>query len=486
MFNHIRELSFFIVAFILFSSVVSAENELQVDITGVDNPCKVMQEAFDTYLNRAPRNMILHIKGRARIEFNQFNDIGEYKLCAGLGPGLNGTDTQILKPDTKKIKFRGGIVFDNLFLDYDARQQDKPAVIFQWGALYNTGWKNDENMSALGDITVAGRISGAISIRSLFRKVENWRAGQLPGLPFSGESMSKTTTVSWFETGVNRADMMGLSLDFESNIRDEDDIGILHQHAWGVRHGPVRIEKYGVGLLYYGNSVGSISSSYIHRNSFGLVLGDFNIGGDIVPSVNCLSGRTEPSKKQALCERRNHQVIGLSVYDSVIEGNTYGNVVINDAARIDIRSSHLEMPLLQYQKGHGVLIGGGICSPAGINPVCASDEDCNGGTCKYPDKTIYQGIKFDGGFVGGDRFSNQWDGIVIGANAKQYNRKGAQVVFESYLGHSDTNKNEQQLDKCSFPGVDCNVISYRKGATINVDISRSFYSKNSKVTDKSK
>ncbi|VAW62846.1 hypothetical protein MNBD_GAMMA08-58, partial [hydrothermal vent metagenome] len=136
MFNHIKELSFFMVAFILFSSVVSAENKLQVDITGVDNPCKVMQEAFDTYMNSVPRNMILHIKGRARIEFNQFNDIGEYKLCAGLGPGLNGTDTRILKPDTKKIKFRGGIVFDNLFLDYDARQQDKPAVIFQWGALY--------------------------------------------------------------------------------------------------------------------------------------------------------------------------------------------------------------------------------------------------------------------------------------------------------------------------------------------------------------
>jgi len=484
MFNHIRELSFFIVAFILFSSVVSAENELQVDITGVDNPCKVMQEAFDAYLNSVPRDMVLHIKGRARIEFNQFNDIGEYKLCAGLGPGLNGTGTQIFKSDTKKIKFRGGIIFDNLFLDYDARKQNKPAVIFQMGAFYNTGWRSTSNVETMGGINVGGKISGFVSIRSLFRKVENWKAGQLPGLPFYGKNMNSTTTVSWFETGFNRSDMMSLSLDFESRIRDEDDIGILHQHAWGIRHGPVRIEKYGVGLLYYGNSVGSIASSYIHRNEFGLVLGDFDIGGDVIASDNCFNAKAEPNKKKESCGRRNLQVMGLSVSDSVIEGNSYGNVIINDAAMIDIRSTHLEMSLLQYQKGHGILIGGGVCNSPAPDAICASDEDCEGGECKYPDNVIFQSIRFTGGLIAGDRFNNKWDGIVIGANAKQKKLKGNQVIFESYLEHSDTDKSEHLLDKCHFPGVQCSAVSYRKGATIEVDVSRSAYSKKMKGIDK--
>lgn len=483
MFNNIKKITFITFILVSFIQSVNAENELTVDVTGVRNPCDTIQKAFDAYLSSGSQEMVLRIKGRAEIQFNHFNDIGEYRLCAGLGPGLTSIENSTYKPSTKKIKLRGAIFFDNLFLDYDAREQNKPAVIFQMGAFYNTGWRSDSNMMGMGDINIGGRISGYISIRSMYRKVDNWKPGQLPSMPFFGDSMSRTTTVSWFETGILRADMMGLSLDFEAIKFDDDDIGILHQHSWGVRHGPVRIENYGVGLLYYGNSVGSISSSYIHSNRFGLVLGDFNIGGDVVPSENCINGIVEMEKKKVYCGRRNSNVFGLSVYDSVIEGNNYGNVIINDASRISIRSTHLEMPLIQHQKGHGILIGGGMCYPSGSNTVCASDEDCERGVCQYPDKSAILGIRFTGGFVGGDRLSNKWDGIVVGANARQAKLQGSQVVFESFLQHSDTNNKKQLLNHCNSPGVECSVISYRKGATIDIDISRSVYPKNAKDID---
>lgn len=471
----------------VFNQSVHAENELLVDVTGVRNPCDIIQKAFDSYLNSNSQGMILRIKGSAEIQFNHFNDIGEYRLCAGLGPGLSSMQDPTYKPSKKKIKIRGAIIFDNLFLNYDAREQNKPAVIFQMGALYNTGWRSESNMMGMGDINIGGRMSGYISIRSIFRKVDNWIPGQLPSMPFYGNTMSRTTTVSWFETGILRTDMMDLSLDFEAIRFDDDDIGILHQHSWGVRHGPVRIENYGVGLLYYGNSVGSISSSYIHNNRYGLVLGDFNIGGDVIPSENCILGIVEPENKHDYCSRRNSQVFGLSVYDTVIEGNNYGNVIINDASRIDIRTTHLEMPLLQYQKGHGVLIGGGVCASSAAYAICASDEDCERGACKYPENAGILGVRFTGGHIGGDRFSNKWDGIVIGSNAKQRSFKGPQVIFESYLQSSDTNNKKQLLNNCNAPSVECSVVSYRKGATIEVDLSRSVYPKNAKgVADKTK
>ena len=86
-----------------------------VDVTGVSNPCKTMQDAFDAYLNSKPRDMVLRIKGRAEIKFNHFNDIGEYRLCAGLGPGLTRIHDKTYKPGKEKIRFRGEIIFDNLF-----------------------------------------------------------------------------------------------------------------------------------------------------------------------------------------------------------------------------------------------------------------------------------------------------------------------------------------------------------------------------------
>ena len=88
---------------------------------------------------------------------------------------------------------------------------------------------------------------------------------------------------------------------------------------------------------------------------------------------------------------------------------------------------------------------------------------------------ITEGVNIADGFVAGDRFSNKWDGIVIGGNAKKQRFRGPHVEINRYLQSSDVDKSSRLLDKCNSPGVDCSVISYREGATIDVDVSRSVY-----------
>lgn len=448
-------------------------DDILVDVTGSKDACALIRAAFATYFSRSDADMVLRITGRATVTFKKFLDLGEYRLCAGLGEGLFGTESA--EPLRKQIKFRGSIIFDDLFLSYDARAQNKPAVIFQLGSFYNIGWQGKSRMETVGAIFAGGRISGRLSIRSLYRRAENWTPGRIPGLPI--KNMNKTSTVAWFETGILRLDMTSLSLIIEASELDDDDIGLLHQHSWGVRRGPMRISNMGVGLLFYGNSVGSIEASYVYQNDIGLALGDYNIGGDVVPSENCLNGVVNSNLK-AYCGQRNSQVVGLSVNNTVIEGNYFGNVVINDAERIEFNSVHLEMPLEKYQKGHGLLIGGGQCTNNRGHP-CGGDADCASGRCAYPPRTVMQSIRFSGGVIGGDRFSDSWDGIVIGGNAKRGNFQGPQVVFDTFLKPSDLKRDEQLVSRCIAPGVLCGIISYRKGATAGIDISRATYPKDS-------
>lgn len=456
-------------------------DEIFIDLQGVDNPCEAMRQGFNEYWKKNIVDNInspsLKISGAATIKFEDLVDLGEYKLCAGLGRGLYDDELDLDKIKEKKIKFIKSVTFDNVILSYNEKNQTKPAVLFQWGSFYNAGWDGKRSNSRVAAINVGGHFKGDLTIQLLDNKSIGWKAGKIPGLPFTKKNISETTTVGWFETGIHRADMTRLSLTIEGQKKDYDNIGVLHQHSWGVRRGPIRVENLGVGLLFYGNSVGSVSDSYIHRNAYGLVLGDFRIGGDVQPSPNCLLGRYYGDRGK-YCERRNLQVVGLVVNDSVIEGNDFGNLIINDAAQIEFNSVHLEMALIEYQKGHGVLIGGGSCGKPDNN-ACGSDFDCKKGACKFPDRTINQNIRFYGGIIAGDRFSNEWDGIVIGGNAKQGKYDVPQIIFENRLKDSDLNPDSQFDNRCFIPGVLCGIVSYRTGATIKSDFSRAVYKKGS-------
>lgn len=455
---------------------VSSAHEITIDLDMVKNPCEAIREGLKEYWNDAGSELrkshLLIVRGSAHIDASDLIDVGDYKLCAGLGYGLFDDEQYLVDESRSSVKLNGLISFENVVLSYDEKNQKKPVVIFQLGSFYNFGWANDSHANGLGGISVGGAIEGRLSIYFTGKEASDWGRGDIPGLPFIKGNVSDTTTIGWFETGINRTDMTRLSLSIEHELKDPDNVGFIHQHSWGLRRGPIRIENAGVGMLFYGNSVGTISDSYIYRNDYGLVLGDFKIGGDVAPSPSCILGRQDQSNGS--CEIRNSQVAELGVRDSVIEGNAYGNLVINDAERIDFGSVHLEMALQQYQKGHGVLIGGGHCSGDVIG-ACADDADCGSGKCEFPKRTLQRSIRFYGGLIGGDRYSNKWDGVVLGENAKQKTGDVPSVYFEALMQFSDLNPQPQIRDSCYLPGVSCGLISCKEGADLIIDFSRAFY-----------
>lgn len=468
--------------FILFTSFVFQNEvfakEIVVDLDGISTPCDAMRKGFEEYWKMNDADAFgghsLTIKGSAKLDFSDFLDMGSYKLCAGLGYHLFDEGYK-LDESFEKVKLSGPIFFDNAVFLYDEKTQDKPVVIFQLGSFYNHGWYNDGKINRAGGINVGRAIEGNLSIFFTGRRDGGWVRGDVPMMPFAKDSTSPATTIAWFETGVNRIDMTRLSLTVEAQEKDSDNIGLIHQHSWGVRRGPIRIENLGVGMLFYGNSVGTVSNSYIHRNDYGILLGDFEIGGDVAPSPNCLLRNSDEVGNARSCERRNLSVFGLSIRDTVIEGNAYGNVVINDASRVEFNSVHMEMADEQHQKGHGILIGGGRCSSPGVSAVCADDGDCAKGTCKFPEEAVSHNIRFFGGLIGGDKYSNQWDGVVLGGNAKQRNGVEPSVFIESLIQSSDLDPAAQPINSCRAPGVSCELISCRSGANLIVDLSRAFY-----------
>lgn len=430
----------------LYSSGLVA-SDITVDLNQASSPCTAMREAMRSYIleNVRGNQTSLVIRGKARISLSDLTDIGDYSLCAGLGPGLYEKELAAEVDLPKKIKLYGSITFDDVYIELDSSHQKKPAVLFQFGSAYNYGSNgNNPNMTG-GTIHTGGVIQGVLTMRlNVQAKPILDEAAQLPSLPFGDKNLPRRTVVGVFESGIHRTDMTKLSLTIESKQKDNDDIGILHQHSWGVRRGPTRIEKLGIGALFYGNSVGSISNSYIHRNNIGIMLGDFKNGGDLVYATDCLHKRYDKNSRDA-CESIDTKVTGLVVSDSVIEGNSFGNLVVNDASMIDFRSVHFEMPMLPYQRGHGILIGGGLCNSEALRLYGDRGECGKSGTKAKLKKAMIDGVRFEGGFIDNDRGSSTWNAVVIGENAKvpQGNAGSSNFVFNTYFRESRNNSNRK-------------------------------------------
>jgi len=258
-------------------------------------------------------------------------------------------------------------------------------VLVQWGDFYNAGWQNGKSTSRapLGYIAGGVRVSGRLSIRTIGKRSGDWLPGRIPSLPFGSDRSSRFSVVGWFESGLLRADLTSLSLSLTAERHDPDDIAFLHQHGWGVYRGFLRVRNWGTGVVFYGNSVGSISSGYISHNGVGVAFGDGEIGSDIVPGLGCLRD-TNPTESRH-CDMRPETANETALRDMVIEGNRYGNLVVFDGENLTFDSVHFETGRPSWQQGHSVLIGAGTCqapSPR-LGRPCGLDRDCEKGSCTF-------------------------------------------------------------------------------------------------------
>lgn len=473
-----RSLFGFLLVCSYVNQIQAAVEPIRLDLSTSRNPCQALSAAFNTYIGQAVRNepvqRKLVIVGDAVIEQRHLFDMGEYLLCAGFGYGLEPDDEKrrnlaIPKDDEgrKKVSVLSQIFFDNVSIRYRSDEQKKPVVLFQLGSFYNYGWRSDHKQPAMGVVNVGGKIHGDLFLLLEPDSEDDWPQGKLPSLPFSENTLSRTTTVAWFHTGFHRLDQTQLNLTIKGwGGKDLDDIGILHQHSWGVRRSNIRVENLGVGALFYGNSVGAISESYLHRNGYGLVLGDFKIGGGVQPGKSCFYQLDSTVLKGAQCKLKKRSVSGLSIRDSVVEGNTFGNLIINDGKRIDINSVHFEMPMIEHQQGHGVLIGGGQCLRSEVITTCADDSDCNKGACVYPRNSLIRAIRFSGGLLGGNRSSKIWSGVAIGANARASSSGLPQIFIDSnfQLGNARVSRNSNK--NCATENKLCRLVDDRSAALL--------------------
>lgn len=448
----------------------AARRENAVDITGLSEPCGAIQSALDSIQKGGPGLHRLTIKGSARIGFEDLQDRGDYRLCFGLLPSepmvREGKKRDLLMiPESVML----GIHFDDVDIVFDPSGQTEPVVLAQWGDFYQRGWESAKGGFAIdGYIEGGQRLSGRLALRTAKKLSGDWPRGKIPGLPFGGKTSSPTTVVGWFETGMLRTDASQLSLTLLGSRNDADDIGLIHQHGWGIYRGFIRATNWGVGLLFYGNSVGNISEGYVSQNTIGISLGDPWIGGDVQPSPNCARGILK--KNQGHCERRNQSIKETALRDMVVEGNTYGNLLVFDGERLKFDSLHFESGKPASQKGHSVLIGAGSCSAksprAGL--PCGADPDCKVGRCTAPPNARARSIRFSGGSIGSDRFSNEWDSLFLGPGAIGKNSAESLILSTNVL-LSDVDRTANMTDRCGTPGVRCELFGHNPKASLIVD-----------------
>jgi len=447
---------------------------IEIDLSKTQQPCRVIQNALNNHVTKQEESAStrIRIRGSTTISESNLQDRGDYLLCFGLIP-TNTIQAGSPVGDASGVSenVRLTIHFEDVDIAYAPQKRGATAVIAQWGNFYQRGWASNNVKSKKIDGWIQGgvRITGRLSITSRPTVREARPPRLMRGLSAMPLNPSKISTIGWFETGLLRADLSDLSLNLAGSRSDPDDIGLIHHHGWGVYRGPMRVTGWGVGLLFYGNSVGSIVNAYVSRNNVGLALGDARVGGDVVVSPRCLLGEEQSDLRH--CERRAGAVSELTIRDSVVEGNSDGNLVIFHADRISFDSVHFEMAKTNSQKGHGILLGGGVCAEhdSAEGQFCGSDSDCRAGRCAALPNASLGTIRFLGGSIGGDRSSDDWDAVFLGPGVKPL-RKNSSIRFETRVGKSDTNRRKDLASSCGSPGVRCEPFGFHQDAKMIVDL----------------
>ena len=275
------------------------------------------------------------------------------------------------------------LFFDGVTLEFDATDQTKPAVLYQQGHGWLVGFdpgSSTEWQSTIQDsvyeygqlmLNMKENVANACKICDPEDACmdEAWPIGVTPAMDSATFLESCTSTVGVFTSALLRGDSSALRVKMGGS-EDADDIGLLHQHTWGRRREGWRIHGFGTGMSLYGNAIGTIEDFYVSGNHVDFSAGDRVHGADVVLFEDCASGD---------CSRRSAVLEGLQIHSSVFEGAPYGvmnwfeggkqNLLVN----VSMESGTAERHLFVY--------GAGSCS--NDSTTCASNTDCQGGTCFF-------------------------------------------------------------------------------------------------------
>jgi len=365
-------------------------------------------------------------------------------------------------PIVDNTPLEGGLVsgfldlnWDGVVLEYDGAKQSKAAALIYQGACWLEGasyagqCSEDPAKTCEDDGDCSGTCRDVVETHGCAAHVNDFltESGSLKvvytgesdgGAPPSGTMAMRergdagpfwtpTTAVAIWNDGMLRGQLGGLSVILHGRLHDDDDIGLLHRFAWGRYRRGWRIWGFGIGVLYYGNAVGSLAQSYVSGNDVGVSFGDWEDGGDLRWFSRCVSGHCEMFDTAA----------GNSQYvtDSIIEGNPNGNIVIWEGGAQYFRGIYTENGGSPGDMaGHSIVLGPGRCKAEQPPRICAFDSDCGRGTCDsdFDHPRTLKTVEIDGK-LDWDHKNPRWDAVAIG---KFFAGSDGYVKLSGRLGES--------------------------------------------------
>ena len=354
-----------------------------IDVTGLDNPCAVLQAAVDEF-NTNSRYVTISVRGQGDIVWSDLTDRGNYRTCVRVG-----------NPAVDKTLGGSGYVtmhWDSVNLDWTATGQTEPAILFQAGTLYNS------TTAAIGYVSDSFKADGKLRIKSTVAVEGSWPDGSIPQTPWHTNSNS-TTTVGFFFTGFIYNDLADWDIQFQGpSGRDADDIGFYIQSGFGGSWGHMTSQNNGTGLVIEGGmSSTKVENVLMSQNNVGVV-----IGQRYTPTAFVIDNGTSKSEN----------VSGLAL-SGVTQGNSYGQLVVFYTSNTELTRLYVEEGTTQNR--HSVYLCPGACSTTTDN-LCAVNADCPGvETCNAISGTNIVNLWVTGSHTGlqTDSIAND-DGTVLG------------------------------------------------------------------------
>jgi hypothetical protein len=404
-----------------YKKFVPSPYDAEIDVTNSTTPCADIQAAINDWMTGADINRTVRISGKFTLTQAGTTPIkywngaavadGPYRVCYAIVPsrGANGgVSAGYPIINASDINNFGAVVDDNLIIDWDltinwdSTGQTDVVAISNEGDGFITGF----NTTAIYDGVIQ---RGQITINMLTDTDGGTVAGAMPVMTSADLFADAQTTIGFYKTHMLRSDESALSKRVNCFGNDRDDIGFVHQMAWGTTYNEPRAIACNVGFLYYASSESTIESPYFNNNQIGLALGsDNSVGGDLVKFSSCVVPPCTTITTTSATQ--------INVQGGVIEGNAFNNILIMEANDVTFDGVSVEMSDPATTVGHGLLIGGGTCSDT--NAPCGKNSECTSTVCETVASPYLAEIKMQNMSMPTDKGDASFTGLYIGEGAK--------------------------------------------------------------------
>jgi hypothetical protein len=394
------------------------------------NPCLQMQEAINPALVMSgpseDTDRSITIRGSATVEYGDLYDYGPFRVCLAMFPTttsgtsgawtdadsdglIDGTSYPIPRNQDYLNTSYMSINWNKAKVTLDMTGQAEPSVFMMRGSGYLVGRYSSANefKGSIGDNWTE---AGSLRLRKTNAEVTSaWTRGRIVGASVTTLMEAAKSFVYVWDQGIRRSSLEYMRLEVIGNASDYDDVGIVSAQSWGTNYSHTRIRSVANAVRLYDNNIREWSQFYFNATDYGVVLGDFTIGGEspLYSSCVCASGVCGTGSTCSLTT--NSQAYGATFSQGVNEDCDYGCIVVIDGGQ-DVLFKHVWIETTKAAiRGHQVLLGAGQCGAGDSYSTCGKDADCpSSGTCAFtstwsPGTSIVFSntlIPTDGGWLG--------------------------------------------------------------------------------------